>query len=170
MHFRIKTVARFIAHASLALCGAACAVPRGGSVAKDPRAESAPSGGPVRGATLEDIALAARNQKLGCQGNPGLRLAEACSVTLSLTSCAPARSGDIACCTGDCAQRIEAMTPALVEAAAQECAGRAMTSPARPVCEVRLPRFSLLRRDYIDGACLDRCHELLSQPSPARPP
>ena len=56
------------------------------------------------------------------------------------------------------------MEDAVVESAAQECAARIRSAPVRvnPICEFRLPAYSMIRKDQVEGVCVQRCKELAS--------
>jgi hypothetical protein len=97
-----------------------------------------------------------------CRGSQGERLARACSVSLSMTTCAWAKAADVGCCTSVCGNNIIRMTASVVENAAQECAARAKLGQTNPVCDLRLPTFTTLARDMMPEYCMRRCRELLS--------
>lgn len=167
MYRRIRAVTQWVVNVSFACYGVACAAP---SVSRVPPASCAevahisPSL-PPEDPTLEALVLADRKALAGCRDNPGEKIARACSVSLSLATCAPAHPNEIGCCITACGIRIGEMRSAIVENEAQECAARVRLSPApvNPVCDLRLPTLSPIRREQVESPCMERCRELLSK-------
>jgi hypothetical protein len=99
-----------------------------------------------------------------CRGTRGSLIARACSVSLSMTSCSIADTPDIGCCMSACATRITLMTAAVIEHAAQECAGRVKAAPiaTNPICDLRIPKWSGMRPAELDAPCIRRCEEIIA--------
>ncbi len=177
MSYRARRVTCLAVSVLVACFGLACAAPSVSPASPSEAtriADSPPEAtriahySPLEDGELKALAVADRKALVesGCQENPGgEKIARACSISLSLATCALAHPNELGCCMTACSLRIGYMTSAVIENTAQACAARVRLSPApvNPVCDFSLPTFSPIRREQFNSSCLERCKELLSR-------